>query len=45
LKCNLTKSKTSVFKKGGKLKKVKRWAINNKKTEAADEIRLLWNNI
>jgi hypothetical protein len=41
LKCNLNKTKISVFKKGGKLKKDKRWSMNDQKIEAADEIDYL----
>jgi hypothetical protein len=41
LKCNLNKTKTVVFKKGGKLKIGERCYVNDHRTEVVDEINYL----
>jgi hypothetical protein len=41
VKCNLNKTKITVFKKGGRLKNNKRWMVHGNNIEVVDEITYL----
>jgi hypothetical protein len=41
LRCNLSKFKIMVFKKGGKLKESERWRVNGQNIEVVDKLNYL----